>query len=159
MKYNFARFTQEANAALNSAIECAQDLGHTYIGSEHLLLGLVNTECAAGEILSEFDISFDGLFKEIGEKIGQGNKTSLTTEHLTPRANNIIENAVRIARHQGIQKAGSEHILFALISEYDNYAIKFLSNMGVDIEELQQKTVEALNVNSSKPEEYGFSQH
>lgn len=158
MKYNFARFTQEANAALNSAIECAQDLGHTYIGSEHLLLGLVNTECAAGEILSEFDISFDGLFKEIGEKIGQGNKTSLTTEHLTPRANNIIENAVRIARHQGVQKAGSEHILFALISEYDNYAIKFLSNMGVDIEELQQKTVEALNVNSSKPEEYGFSQ-
>ena len=59
MKYNFARFTDEANIALNSAIECAQELGHTYIGSEHLLLGIAKTECAANEILSDFDVTFE----------------------------------------------------------------------------------------------------
>ncbi len=159
MKYNFARFTDEANIALNSAIECAQELGHTYIGSEHLLLGIAKTDCAANEILSDFDVTFEELSNQIAEKIGRGNKTALTTEHLTPRANNIIENAVRIARHQGAQKAGSAHLLFALISEYENYAIKFLANMGVDIEELQQKTVEALNVNDNQPEAGGFAAH
>ncbi|MBQ0111370.1 MAG: ATP-dependent Clp protease ATP-binding subunit, partial [Oscillospiraceae bacterium] len=147
MRYNFARFTDEANAALNAAIEAAEQLGHTYIGSEHLLLGLLSTDCAANQILSDIDVSYEELSEQIAEKIGQGDKTALTTEHFTPRANNIIENAARFARHQSVQKAGSEYILFALISENENYAIKFLMNMGADIEELQQKTVEAINVN------------
>ncbi|MBQ5810212.1 MAG: ATP-dependent Clp protease ATP-binding subunit, partial [Clostridia bacterium] len=137
MKYSFNGFTQKANSALNNAITTAQSMGHVYVGSEHILAGLISIEdSAASVVLRNSGITTDGILSLLEEVIGRGNPTSLTPEHLTPRAKRILEMAIAEARLSGYSFVGTEHILSAILEEGDNYAVKFIEELGHSREEI-----------------------
>lgn len=130
--YKFTDFTEKANAALNSAIEAAGNFGHTYIGSEHLLLGLLqDTSGVAGSALSEAGVTAEKIEELIKNIIGYGSPTSLTPNDFTPRSKNIIESSIAAARITGVNYVGTEHILLALLREENSCAVSFLSQLGV----------------------------
>ena len=135
MKYNFGGFTQKANDALNMAIVSAEKLGHTYVGSEHLLqcLPLVK-DCMAAQILESNGVNSDNLEEIIKKTVGYGSEIQLTPEKFTPRAKRIIEISVAGTREMGNSFTGTEHILIGILSEGDNYAIRFINELGGDID-------------------------
>ena len=164
MKYNFGGFTSKANMALNNAIEYAENLGHTYVGSEHLLLGLLSVEdSVASELLFENGVEKDSIIELVKSSIGSGTPTTLTPEHLTPRAKRVIEVAVSGSRETGNSFVGTEHLLIGILGEGDNYAIKFLNKLNVDIAILTEQALEAagveINNSSAKDEKSNVSQN
>ncbi len=150
MKYSFGGFTGKANSALNFAISFAAEFGHTYIGSEHLLLGLLAVDdSVALSVLSQFGVTKENVTELIKENIGLGVKTKLTPEHLTPRAKRVIEVAGMSARDMGNSFIGTEHILLGILSEGDNYAIRFLNDLEVDVALLTEKALEYAGASKS----------
>ena len=144
MKYNFENFTDKANEALNHAISSAEYLGHTYVGSEHQLLGLLKTgSCVASALLNKKSVTADKVEELIEYTIGSGNPTELSPEYLTPRAKRAIEHAVKAARKNRKNLVGTEHLLIGLLSDGDSYAIRFLAELGVDIASLTREAVAA----------------
>ena len=132
MKYKFNGFTPKANNALCLAIESAEQLGHTYVGSEHLLLGLLKEQSGmAAGLLSDKNVTASAVEELIASGIGRGVPTELSPDSFTPRAKQIVEMSISLARQTGNSFVGTEHILAAIIEEGDNYAIRFLSQLGV----------------------------
>ncbi len=129
--YNFKGFTKKANHALNLAIERASEMGHTYIGTEHLLLGLLeeNTSAAA-EALAECNITAEEVRGTIEQNVGTGMPTVLTPDDLTPRSKRIMQAAVISAARMGSGFVGSEHLLMCLLAESDSYAVRILNALG-----------------------------
>ena len=155
MKYNFKGFSEKANEALNNAIESAQKLGHTYVGSEHILLGLLSVNsCVACKILNEKGVSYEQLFDIIKKEIGIGTPTDLTPDYLTARANNIIETAIHGARALGEKYVGTEHILISILSEQDNYAIRFLNELGIAPQDIVAEISEKYNLSADAGENH-----
>ena len=116
--YKFTGFTQKANTALNAAIEYAENLGHTYIGSEHLLLGLLSSEgSVAYTALTARNITADNVETAVRNSVGIGTPTVLSPNDFTPRSKNIIETAVTIARSLGHGYVGTEHLLIAILRD------------------------------------------
>ena len=139
--YKFNGFTDKANQALNYAIQAAQELGHTYIGSEHLLIGLVQEESgAAAQILAEKGVYADRIAEELENTVGRGSPTVLSPDQLTPRAKRIVEMAITTARSGGSALVGTEHLLIAILEEGDNYAVRFISKIGGDCTAILQET-------------------
>ncbi|MBR3816744.1 MAG: ATP-dependent Clp protease ATP-binding subunit [Clostridia bacterium] len=129
--YKFTGFTEKANRALNSAVEIAENMGHTYIGTEHLLAGLVREDNGvATALLIARGISFPLVEKLLRQNIGAGIPTVLTPEDFTPRAKHIIELSVRAANSDGAGYVGTEHILKAMVQE-DCCGTSILSDSGV----------------------------
>lgn len=128
------RFTQKAENALNRSVKTAERLGHTYIGTEHLLLALAEDElsCAA-LILKKNEIDKDKISTFIKEYSGTGVKSTLSSKDLTPRARRILEASYNNAIQHGDGTIGTEHILLSLIEERDSVAIKLLKNMRADL--------------------------
>ena len=130
--YNFKGFTEKANTALNLAIESAGEMGHTYIGSEHILLGLLKEDSGvAAEALTLSGASSESLEELIQSAIGTGEKTNLSPDDFTPRTKRILQTAVMLSARMGAGYVGTEHLLAALLSERDSYAVKFLAELGV----------------------------
>ena len=147
MKYNFSGFTAKANEALNHAINSASILGHTYVGSEHILLGLTKVGSGvAANILNKNGVTPQKLEELITLKIGAGTHTNLSPEYFTKRAKKILESAVAGCKSLGKNEVGTEHILIALLSENDNYAIRLLGDMGVSITETVTQALEAAGI-------------
>ena len=147
MKYNFGGFTGKSNEALNSAISVAESLGHTFVGSEHLLLGILSVDgSVASTILEESNITFNGVEKIVTKLVDRGIPTSLSPEHLTPRAKRIVEKSMLSAKQLGKQAVGTEHILLEILSEGDNYAIRILNELGADIPKLATKLLEVVGI-------------
>ena len=143
MKYNFTGFSQKGCEALNHAVDAAEKMGHTYIGSEHLLLGLTEiTDCCAAKILASFGIDNGKVASAVTAAIGYGSRTVLSPEMFTPRAKHIIELAVLIARDAGRSLVGTEHILLGILNDGDNYAVKFLASLGADAELISGRAFE-----------------
>ena len=143
MRYNFSGFTEKANEALNQAINSAQVLGHTYVGSEHLLLGLLRVGSGvAAAVLNESGVTAENIEDEMRKNIGVGTPTRLSPDYFTPRAKKVIETAIAGCASTGKKFVGTEHILIAILSEGESFAIKFLSELGIDIQSL---TAKALN--------------
>jgi len=135
--YKFNGFTEKANNAINLSIESAQDLGHTYVGSEHILLGLLkNGDGAAYTILEQCGADAEKLEQLIRQEIGTGDKTRLSPEDFTPRTKNALQLAVMQAAKLGHNYVGTEHLLIALISDTDSYAVRFLGRMGVRVPDI-----------------------
>lgn len=151
MKYNFNGFTTKANEALNQAIGSAEQLGHTYVGSEHLLLGLlkIGTGVAAA-VLNKNGITAENIEELIRANIGCGTVTRLSPDYFTPRAKRVIETAMAGCANMGKKYVGTEHLLIGILSEGDNYAIRFINELGVDAASL---TTEALKASGIDPEE------
>lgn len=130
--YRFNGFTEKANVALNLAIESAEIMGHTYIGSEHILLGLLKEgDGVAAAILTDLGANYETLETIIKEKIGTGIMTTVTTDDFTPRTKRILQVAVMQAARLNHNYLGTEHLLIALIEESDSYAVRFLNEFGI----------------------------
>ena len=144
--YRFNGFTQKANNALNLAIQSAEDLGHTYIGSEHILLGLLREESGvAATVLKDLGLTADALEELMKQKIGSGMNSHLSTDDFTPRTKRILQIAVMEAARMGHNYVGTEHLLLALLEESDSYAVYFLQELGVKPGDVVAKIGEAIN--------------
>ncbi len=147
MKYNFGGFTAKANDVLNKAIDSAGQLGHSYIGSEHIILGLAQaTDSSAGKLLQSVGVDATALKELIISNSGVGMASKLTPENFTPRAKRIIEIAVNTAREKSRNYVGTEHLLLAILSEHENYALRFLTELNVDLAYLTEKTAELIGI-------------
>ncbi len=148
MRYSFNGFTERANLVLNIAIDIAGRFGHTYVGSEHLLLGLLREETSASaEILNAGGITAEDLEQLLLTRIGRGSPTRLTPDHLTPRAKRVIESAIREAGAEQKSYVGTEHLLIGVLSDTDNYAARFIEELGGDAGSLLD---EALSIDDAR---------
>ncbi len=130
--YRFNGFTEKANKALNLAVESAESLGHTYIGSEHMILGLLKEGSGvAAEVLTKLGVRADTMESTIRQKVGSGSQTRLTIDDFTPRSKRILQIAVMEASRLGHNYVGTEHLLIAILEEGDSYGVRFLSMLGV----------------------------
>lgn len=130
--YKFNGFTEKANAAVNRAIEYAQKLGHTYVGSEHILYGVLTEEgTVASSVLEELGVRSEMLDKIIRQESDVGSQTILTPNDFTPRSKRVMQLAVMQASRMGQKYVGTEHLLLALISDVESFAVRFLAAMNV----------------------------
>lgn len=137
--YMFNGFTEKANLTLNAAIEVAGQLGHTYIGSEHILYGLTaENGGVAAQLLLQQNITSEVVLQKLEENIGKGLPNRLTPAAFTPRSKRILETAIYEARGLGHSYVGTEHILMAILKEQDSYAVGILQSLGVNSKELYQ---------------------
>jgi ATP-dependent Clp protease ATP-binding subunit ClpC len=136
MFYN-NRFTEKAENALRLAQESAVSLGHNYVGSEHLLLGLLKegTGVAAKALISQ-GVTENGIISRIEELTGIGNEPVVQPIGLTPRTKHILEYSVIEANQMGSNYVGTEHILLGLLREGDSVAVRILNDLGVDVARL-----------------------
>lgn len=139
-------FTKAAQNSLNAALEAARQLGHTYIGSEHLLLGLLKEpESAAFRLLNSKGISYSQTVEHITELYGRGEKSSVDAKDMTPRTKSVIENSYSIARENRQNLIGTEHILVAIVNESDSMASRIIMSQGASLSEIKS---EALSIAS-----------
>ena len=138
--YKFSGFTAKANEALNLAITAAESLGHTYIGTEHVLMGLLREGSGVATIvLTQNGVTYEEIERRLIETVGSGSKTRLTPADFTPRCKRILELAIAEAKMLGHGYVGTEHILMAMLHEEDSYAVKFLSELAIDPKDLYEQ--------------------
>lgn len=143
--FKFTGFTEKANKSLNAAVKAAEDLGHTYIGSEHILLGLLSdTSTVAGAVLATHNITYADIEEELKRSIGVGVPTELQPDDFTPRSKNILETSVAFARQMGQQLVGTEHVLLAIAREGSCSATLLLSRAGVSMQYIVNDVSKAL---------------
>ncbi len=142
--YNFQGMSEKANEAMNNAIIFAQESGHSFIGSEHILVGLLSVDASVAErILTERGVSLDGISQSVLEVHGKGIRSSLNPNDMTPRAKRILQNSKIIAAHLGVNYIGTEHLLLALLSDKDSYACRFIIEDGGDLDRIGGDTLAA----------------
>ncbi len=130
--YKFTGFTQSANNALNYSIEAAENLGHTYIGSEHVLLGLLSdSRMVSASILGSKKITLKKAEEQIKSIVGMGLPTTLTPDDITPRCRKIIENALVLGRNAPLGESGTQQLLTALLRESQCAGCRILNSLGV----------------------------
>ena len=135
--YKVTGFNEKANVALNNAVNAAEDLGHTYIGSEHLLLGILkDTASTAAVIMFSRGISYQKVETAVKSSVGIGIPTELAPEDFTPRCKNILETSMVIARSSGVQLVGTEHILLAIIRESQSFAARIITKAGTSLSDI-----------------------
>jgi ATP-dependent Clp protease ATP-binding subunit ClpC len=149
--YRFNYFTQKSNDALNIAIKSAEDFGHNYIGSEHILLGILKEGTGAGfQALDDKGITADEVENLIKTNIGVGNPTRLSPDDFTPRSKRVLDIAFQLARGMLHSFVDTEHLLMALLKEGDSYAVKFINSFGIDENQLFEELVANLSRNGSQ---------
>ena len=143
--YQFTGFAERANGALNSALTAAQQLGHTYVGSEHLLLGLVQDDSTvAGLALARRGLTMDKLEELIKATVGVGIPTVLTPDDFTPRCKHIIEKALLSARGMRRPLAGTEDLLLALLREDGGFGKNMLKRLGASSASMEKDITRAM---------------
>jgi len=148
--YRFNSFTQKANDVLNLAIKAAENFGHTYVGSEHILVGILKEGTGVGALtLEEKGVTLSKIEELIRTHIGEGMHTKLSPEDFTPTSKRIIEISFQIARGMLNSFVGTEHILLALLREGDSYAVKFLNACGIDEQTLLEEVFSSLGKTES----------
>ena len=140
------RFTQKAELAVNQAMSAAVELGHSYIGSEHMLLGLLAVkESVAEKLLLSCNIDLEKVEEAVIGFAGRGESTQLSSASMTPRFKRLLERSGSYALKLGQKYIGTEHLLLALLNESDCVATKLLASMGVRVSELIGEITEYLN--------------
>ena len=141
----FDKFTERARKALGLAQEEAQRLQHNYIGTEHLLLGLIREdEGVAAKVLLNLGVQLDVVRQSVEFTIGRGDHVILDSIGLTPRAKKVIELAVDEARNMNHRYIGTEHILLGLVREGEGIAALTLESMGVQLARVREETLRVL---------------
>lgn len=143
----FSNFTEKARISISEAHDSAAQMGHNYIGSEHLLLGLIREGSGvAAKTLEENGLTADTVMQKIQEYIGTGAPLPQQAElPLTPRSKRILEMSVVEARRLGHKYIGTEHILMAIIRDGDGVAAKILSASGIDFSDIYTDTMRAID--------------
>ncbi len=143
--YRFKGFTDKANTALNAAIEAAQAMGHTYVGTEHIVLGLLKEGTGvAATVLTEQGVTAADYEQWIRQTESEGTPTRLSPADLTPRAKKALELAVAEAAYMKTGYVGTEHILLAVIRDTDSVAMRLLEAAGARAEDVVQSIGEAV---------------
>ncbi len=157
-----SRFTAKAQSALNESLRLAAELGHTYIGSEHLLLALaVDDECAAARLLARRGVTPDKIRAQIVDLVGEGDASNVSAADMTPRTKRIIQHSLVEANRTGQGYIGTEHLLSALLAEEDSVACRILQALRVTADELRRDVnafFGALGEQSEKSESAGKGQ-
>ncbi|MBQ3076248.1 MAG: ATP-dependent Clp protease ATP-binding subunit, partial [Clostridia bacterium] len=139
------KFTETATGALNRALECARELGHTFIGSQHLLYGLAAQEGGlAQNVLNTAGVQAPAVLALIERQDGRGARSAVAPCDLTPRSKRIIEGSYAAAASFGHSYIGTEHLLLALLEESGSAAMLLLSELGVDVARLAREMAAAL---------------
>ena len=147
----YDKFTEKASAALDLALETARELGHSYIGSEHILLGLLKESSGvAAKVLEQNKIEADEVQRLVAELVGRGEPSDVTPKDLTPRAKRIVELAYLEARGLGHNYVGTEHLLMGLLREGDSVAVRLLTKLGTDPRSLYEDIIRMMG---SEPHE------
>lgn len=142
----FERFTDRARRVVVLAQEEARNLNHNYIGTEHILLGLIHEgEGVAAQALEAMGISLESVREQVEEIIGQGTEAPSGHIPFTPRAKKVLEYSLREALQLGHNYIGTEHILLGLIREGDGVAAQVLTNLGADLPSVCQQVIQLLN--------------
>ncbi len=142
----FDKFTERARKVFSSAQEEAQRFQHNYIGTEHLLLGLVREEeGVAAKVLHQLGVELQAVRDAVEFIIGRGDRIVLGEIGLTPRAKKVIELAIDEARRMNHHYIGTEHLLLGLIREGEGIAAGVLESMGVTWEKARTQTIQLLS--------------
>ena len=142
----FERFTDRARRVVVLAQEEARMLNHNYIGTEHILLGLIHEgEGVAAKALESLDISLDAVRQQVQEIIGEGQQAPSGHIPFTPRAKKVLELSLREALQLGHNYIGTEHILLGLIREGEGVAAQVLNKLGADLNRVRQQVIQLLS--------------
>ena len=145
------QFTQEAQTALRLAQESAGELGHSYVGSEHLLLGLLGGEdCPARRCLTEHGISAEHIRKNLVDRVGRGLSGLPPSQGLTPRARRIIELAAAECAQSGAETVSTEHLLLGILREEGCMALRILSSLGTNTDCLRTAVLQCMGGTQSR---------
>ena len=147
----FERFTDRARRVVVLAQEEARMLNHNYIGTEHILLGLIHEgEGVAATALQSLGIALEGVRQQVEEIIGQGQQAPSGHIPFTPRAKKVLELSLREALQLGHNYIGTEHILLGLIREGDGVAAQVLVKLGADVNRVRQQVLQLLSGSEGK---------
>lgn len=125
------RFTDDAQRVLSFAQEAALELGHDYVGTEHVLIGLIKVKNGvAAKALNELGLSAETIIEDVEAHIGRGNKKA-SSVYMTPRVKHVLELAVEVANHMNHNYVGTEHILLGLLSDGGGVAVGILRNHNI----------------------------
>ena len=140
----FGRFTQRAQRAVAAAQQAAVLLHQPYVGTEHILLGLLKEPGPVVADVLPADVNYDTVLERVRALLGEGNVQSGGMLELTPRSKKILESSIMESRKLHHSFVGTEHFWLALLKEGEGVAVSLLRSMGVDTQEMQQKILEAL---------------
>jgi len=133
-----SRFTAKAQSALDASLSFAREMGHTYIGTEHLLLGLLSVgDSMGGRILINNGVELDRVKAKIKESIGTGSESSVRAVDMTPMTKRVIEESARILSRSGGELIGTEHLLWAMVNEGDCFANKMIRDSGSSVADIK----------------------
>jgi len=156
--YKFTGFTEKANLALNAAIESAQSMGHSYIGSEHLLVGLLEEDSGlAYNALSARGLTAEKVEDAVRNSVGLGEVSELSPNDFTPRCKHVIDMSIVQARSMGHSYIGTEHLLISLIKEGQSAAVKIMAELGADPKGVLEDVIKGLAGASAQPVAAGES--
>jgi ATP-dependent Clp protease ATP-binding subunit ClpC len=152
----FQRFTERARRVVVLAQEEARRLRHNYIGTEHLLLGVLREEEGVGaRVLASLGVTLDGVRAQVGSIVGQGDEVTTGQIPFTPRAKRVLELSLREALALGHDYIGTEHLLLGLVREREGVAAKILLDLDIDAERIRERTFELLS--TKRPPHYESS--
>ena len=144
------KFTDNAIKVIEAAESSAISLSQTYVGSEHLLIGLLSVDGVAKRVLEENGVSYDKFMELVNKLLTPGNVAVGSADNMTPRAKKIIALAANEAYRLNSQKIGTEHILIALLKEGDSIAIRLLNTIGVNLQKMYIDILTALGLDISQ---------
>src|SRR5436305_7847254 len=159
MADRFDKFTERARRVLTLAQEEAQRFNHNYIGTEHLLLGLVREgDGVAAKVLNNLGVELSKVRSAVEFIIGRGEKSISGEIGLTPRAKKVIELAVEEARRLNHSYIGTEHLLLGLVREGEGIAFGVLESLGVNLEKVRTQVIQVVSQSGSGTEGQGEHQ-
>lgn len=142
-----SKFTNKAEQALARALKIAEELGHSYIGTEHFLIALCEDDnSVSGYIMRKAGIEREKLLRQIEIHSGIGTKSHLTPRDMTPRAKGIIEDSYESSLKYGKSAVGTEHLLLSLVEQKDSIAVKILLSIGVSVVKLKEQIVTVIKI-------------
>ena len=147
----FERFTDRARRVLVLAQEEARDLNHAFIGTEHILLGLIREgEGVAAKALDALGVTFDVVREKVEEAIGTNSNPSPGSPPFTPRAKKVLELSLREALQLGHSYIGTEHMLLGLVREGDGVAAQVLNELGADMARVRTQVIQMMTGQAGK---------
>jgi ATP-dependent Clp protease ATP-binding subunit ClpA len=154
----FERFTDRARRVVVHAQQEARDLSHNYIGTEHLLLGLLREqESVAARALAELEIGLDAVRDQVIEMIGRGKQAPSGHIPFTPRAKKVLEYSLRESLQLSHNYIGTEHILLGLVREGEGVAAQVLVKLGGTLSRVRDKVIELVPAGTGTAESHEFS--
>ena len=141
----FERFTERARKVVVLAQEEARSFGHAYIGTEHILLGLLRDESSiAAHALGRLNVTLNGAREQVEAIVGHGEDRDFAQAPFTPRSKKVLELGLRESMQLGHNYIGTEHILLGLVREGEGVAARVLSNLGVEADEVRREVIRRL---------------